>query len=113
MILFRRANEGDAEATVNAQGIGGEAQKKYARKTGKKIQNEIAGQSARAKRKYGDLEQFYIGSFDLRPDADEVKFLKSVENKMVGRGGAIASQEGRDFAHLASLMKPTNVVFRT
>jgi hypothetical protein len=29
LILFRRANEGDAEATVNVQGIGGEAQKKY------------------------------------------------------------------------------------
>jgi len=113
LILFRRANEGDAEATVNVQGIGGEAQKKYMRKTGKKIQNEIAGQIAKAKRKYGDLEQFYIGSFDIRLDVHEVKFLKSVENKMMRRGGTVASQEGRDFAHLASLMKSKNVVFRT
>ena len=38
LILFRRANAGDAEATVNVQGIGGEAAKEGIRKTGKKIQ---------------------------------------------------------------------------
>jgi len=111
LILFRRANTGDAEATVNVPGMGGTVQKQSMRKTAKRIHQEISDSSAKSKRKYGDLEQFYIGSFDLRLDADEVKFLKSVENKMMRRGGTEASQEGREFNHLASLMKSKNVVF--
>ena len=113
LITLRRASEGDAEATVNVEGIVGDAQKKYVRKTIRKIQNDIAGQSAYAKRKYGDLEQFYVGCFDLRLDADAVKILNSDENETMCRGGTRASHEGRDFAHLASLMKSKNVVFPT
>ena len=37
--------------------------------------------------------------------------MKSVENKMMRRGGTEASQEGREFAQLASLTKSKNVVF--
>ena len=70
---------------MNAQGIGGEAQNKYMRTTGKKIQNEIAGQSAKAKRKHGDLEQFYIGSFDPRLDVHEVEFFKVGRERQDGK----------------------------
>jgi hypothetical protein len=85
LILFRRANTGDAEATVNAQGIGGPSAKQNVRDMGKKIQKEIANQSAKRRRTYGDLEHLYTGSFDRRLDADEVKFLKSIEKKVAQR----------------------------
>ena len=74
--MFRRPNTGDAEATVNVQGIGGPAAKQNIRNEGKKALKDVANHSGKAKRKYGDLEQFYIGTFDLRLDADKVKFLK-------------------------------------
>ena len=45
LILFRRANEGDAEATVNVQGIGGEAQKKYMRKPARRSKTRSSGRA--------------------------------------------------------------------
>ena len=59
------------------------------------------------------LEQFYIGSFDLRVTADDEAFLKDMENRMTRRGGTIDSAEASDFKHLTSILKVKNVVFPT
>ena len=60
LILFRLADAGDAEATVSVPGVSGEKAKEDVRKDAKKEQANVAKDSAKAKRKYGKLEQFYI-----------------------------------------------------
>ena len=55
-ILFRRAAAGDAEATVNVPYF-----KEAIKKQGKRILQKVKDKSAKHARKYGDLEQFYIG----------------------------------------------------
>ena len=49
------------------------------RKDAKKHQDLVAKDSTKARRKYGKLEQFYIGSFDLRVSADDEAFLKKIK----------------------------------
>ena len=111
LILFRLADAGDAKATVSVPGVSGEKAKENVRKEAKQDQATVANKSAKAKRKYGKLEQFYIGSFDLRVTADDEAFLKDMENRMTRRGGTIASAEASDFKHLTSILKSKNVVF--
>ena len=110
LILFRRAAAGDAEATVNVLGDG-KALKNKTRAQGKRILERVKDKSARHARKYGDLEQFYIGSFDLRVDGVEEAFLKSVQNKMLRRSGTVPTPEGGDFKRLAAILKSKNIVF--
>ena len=69
LILFRLADAGDAKATVSVPGVSGEKAKEDVRKEAKKDQANVANKSAKAKRKYEKLEQFYIGSCDLRGNA--------------------------------------------
>ena len=64
LILFRLAIAGDAEATVSVPGVSGEKAKKAIRADAKKHQESVAKDSRKSRRKYGKLEQFYIGSFD-------------------------------------------------
>ena len=111
LILFRLAAAGDAEATVSVPGVSGDKAKKAYREKGKKALDVVTGDSPKARRKYGKLEQFYIGSFDLRVSADEEAFLKQMENQMKRRGGTIASTEASDFKKLTSILKSKNVVF--
>ncbi len=73
--------------------------------------DDVAKQTTKTKRKREDLEQFVIGSSELRLGADEEDFLKQVVKKMTRRGGTIPSPEGSDFKHLASLLKIKSVVF--
>ena len=110
LILFRRANAGDAPATVSVAGDG-KALKNKTRAQGKRILETVKDKSAKHARKYGDLEQFYIGSFDVRLDGAEEAFLKSVENKMMRRSGTVPNPEGSGFKHLTALLKSKNVVF--
>ena len=111
LILFRLADAGDAKATVSVPGVSGEKSKEDVRKDAKKDQANAANKSAKAKRKYGKLEQLYIGSFDLRVSAEDEEFLKQVENHMMRRGGTIDSAEASEFKRITSLLKSKNVVF--
>ena len=111
LILFRLADAGDAKATVSVPGVSGDKAKDVVRKEAEKEQEAVARKSAKAKRKYGKLEQFYIGSFDLRVSADDEAFLKQVENHMMRRQGTIASAEASEFKRITSLLKSKNVVF--
>ncbi len=49
--------------------------KNKTRSQGKRILETVKDKSAKHARKYGDLEQFYIGSFDVRLDGAEEAFL--------------------------------------
>jgi hypothetical protein len=111
LILFRLADAGDAKATVSVPGVSGQKAKEAVRKDAEWHQEIVAKESTKARRKYGKLYQFYIGSFDLRVSADEEEFLKTMENQMMRRGGTIASAEASEFKQLTSLLKSTNVVF--
>ena len=111
LILFRRAAAGDAEATVNVANGDGKALKRKFRAEGTRVLQKVKDKSAKHARKYGDLEQFYIGSFDLRLDGAEETFLKTVQNKMLRRSGTVPTPEGGDFKRLALLLKSKNVVF--
>ena len=75
---------------------------------GKRVLEDIKSNGAKARRKYGDLKQFYIGSFDVRVNGNDEKFMRGVENKIARRG---ETEEGKDFAHLRNLLKSKNVVF--
>ena len=110
LILFCRANAGDAPATVSVAGDGKDMKNKT-RSQGKRILETVKDKSAKHARKYGDLEQFYIGSFDVRLDGAEEAFLKSVENKMMRRSGTVPNPEGGDFKHLTALLKSKNYLF--
>jgi hypothetical protein len=92
LILLRRANAGDAEATVNVPYL-----KESVKKQGRRILQKVKDKSAKHARKYGDMEHFYIGSFDVRLDGVEEAFIKSVENKMMRRSGTVDTPEGGDF----------------
>jgi hypothetical protein len=81
LILFRLADAGDAKATISVPGVSGDKANGEVRKEAKKEQENVEKDSAKARRKYGKLEQFYIGSFDLRVSADDEAFLKLMENK--------------------------------
>jgi hypothetical protein len=110
MILFRvkdRSGE-KQEVTVNVDGVGGEGAKQDMREIGKKVKNELTNKNNKTRRKCGDLEQFYIGTFDLRIDKLDLDFLKKVENQMMRRGG---TAEGSDFKRLAQLLMSKNVAF--
>ena len=111
LILFRLADAGDAKATVSVSGVSGDKAKDVVRNDAKKRQESVAKDSAKSRRKYGKLEQFYIGSFDLRVSADDEEFLKKVENHMMRRGGTIESMEASEFKRLTSILKSKNVVF--
>ena len=111
LILFRLADAGDAKATVSMPGVSGDKAKDVVRSDAKNRQEGVANDSVKARRKYGKLEQFYIGSFDLRVTADDEEFLKKVENHMMRRGGTIASIEASEFKRLTSILKSKNVVF--
>ncbi len=74
LILFRLADAGDAKATVSVPGVSGDKAKDVVRKQAEQKQETVAKKSDRAKRKYVKLEQFYIGSSDLRVTADDEAF---------------------------------------
>ncbi len=76
LILFRLADAGDAKATVSVPGVTGDKAKDAVSKQAEQKQENVANKNDRTKRKYGKLEQFYIGSFDLRVSADDEAFLK-------------------------------------
>ena len=117
LILFRLATAGDAKATVSVPGYEGkkgekrEVRDERVRKDAMKHQESVAKDSRKSMRKRGKLEQFYIGSFDLRVSADDEEFLNKIENHMMRRGGTLASIEASEFNHLTSLLKSKNVVF--
>ncbi len=90
---------------MSVPGYGGPKAKKTMRAEGKEALSDVAKQTPKTKRRYVDLEQFYIGGFDLRVGADEEAHLQRIEDKMMRRGGAIPSIEGNDFKHLALLLK--------
>ena len=96
IILLRRANAGDAETTVNVAGDS-KATKNKTRAQGKRILETVKDTSAKHARKYGDLKQFYIGSFDVGLDGAEEAFLKSVENKMMRRSVTAPTPESEGF----------------
>ncbi len=113
LILFRLASTGDAEATVSVPGVSGEKEKKAIRKDAEAYQEIVAKESTKATRKYGELEQLYIGSFDLRVSTDDEEFLKKIENHVMRRGGTIASIEAGEFKRMTSLLNQKTTSFPT
>ena len=76
LILFRLATveKEKGEPTVSVPG----KSKKDVIKEAKQDMADVVSKSKKAKRKYGTLEQFYIGSFDLRVTDDDGSFLKGM-----------------------------------
>ncbi len=101
LILFRLATPENEEPTVS---VPGKSKKEVITEAKQDLAN-VLSKSAKAKRKYGKLEQFYIGSFDLRVSADDEEFFEKMENRMTRRGGTIESVEASDFKRLTSILK--------
>ena len=101
LILFRKAedwNVGESDpkgkdSTINVKTTTEEE------KTEKKAEARI--------RKYRDLKQYYIGSFNVRLDGLEMRFLEKLIHRTVRR-----QEDPKVFKDMLKLFDPNNLVFK-